>query len=74
MVWKKGDLIYRVQKLFFSVTTYYKNKPNFINSLPHLIKENLLESILSTVDVSGIFIQEDCFNLDAHINEKDIKK
>ena len=72
---EKGRLNLSSTKIIvFSVTAYNKNKPKFINSLSRLIKGTLLESLVSTVDVSGLFTQEDYFSLDAHLNEKGHKK
>jgi hypothetical protein len=72
---EKGRLDLSSKKIIvFSVAADNKNKPKFINSLSRLIKGTLLESLVSTVDASGLFTKEDYFSLDAHINEKGHKK
>ena len=60
--------------IVFSITTYNKNNSKFIRDLSHLIEGTPLESLVSTVDISGIFTQEDYFSLDPHINNKGHKK
>jgi hypothetical protein len=60
--------------IVFDVGIYNKNDPKFINDLATLIKGSSLENMVSTVDVSGIFVQDDYFNLDAHMNNRGHRK
>ena len=60
--------------IIFSIGVYNKNDPKFINELSALLKESSLDKVISTVDISNIFNDEDYFTLDAHINVKGHQK